>query len=190
MAQTATAHVEQVSTPYYRKPYDKKAEHRRGYWLLGIFAFLSVATLFLWIWHHVPDLFAEEGQWTWQTFEDMHDYLDWFLASLIGVLVYVMANVGQFLPKIAKEEANFRAYTGWYVSTIIRGVIIAQVVMWLLINLELKVSGDAIALSFGAMPPIVLTGAAFILGYYSRVARAQLDEITRMLFSKAWLLAK
>lgn len=47
MAQTATAHVEKVSSPYYRKPYDKKAEHRRGYWLLGISAFLAVVTLFL-----------------------------------------------------------------------------------------------------------------------------------------------
>jgi len=36
----------------------------------------------------------------------------------------------------------------------------------------------------------VLSAAAFILGFYSRVARKQLDEIARFLFRRAWALAQ
>ncbi|MFN2219588.1 MAG: hypothetical protein ACK2UA_13350 [Anaerolineae bacterium] len=103
--------------------------------------------------------------------------------------MYALSNIATYLPKVETEEANFRAYTGWYVSTVLRSCIIAMVVLWLLTTLNLEV-GSGLGVDFKKMPPIVLTGTAFILGFYGRVARAQLDEIVRFLFRRAWLLAK
>jgi len=131
-------------------------------------------------------------RWQWVPRQGALSYVDWLLASLAGGCVYALANVARFLPKIKTEEAHFRAFTGWYASTVLRGCIIALVVLWLLTNLDLTIGeGSEVGLNLDVenVPEIALTAAAFILGFYGRVARAQLDEVTRFLFRRAWLKA-
>ncbi|MDH4138089.1 MAG: hypothetical protein OEW09_15430 [Anaerolineae bacterium] len=194
----STPALKKGATPYYEETYDKEAESRRASRLFSIFAVLLVAILLLWIWFHLPYLFVKgvDNPWKWfdRKSDDPTRYLDWLLASLGGVLLYVLAEVAKWKPKIRTKEARFRENTAWYISTVLKGPIIAVVVLWLLTTLELKIGGtngeSGVGVDFANMVPIVLTGAAFILGFYSRVARTQLDEIARFLFRRAWALAQ
>ena len=47
-----------------------------------------------------------------------------------------------------------------------------------------------VSVNFANFPDIVNLGIAFILGFYSRVARKQLDILAKYLFTRAWALAE
>jgi hypothetical protein len=124
-------------------------------------------------------------------------YLDWLYGALLGVLLYAMSTVAKFYPRIKEEKAYFRGYTMWYVSTIVKAPIFAVVTLWLVTKLNIDLGaqgaeggGAGITLDFDSLPPIVLWGAAFILGFYARLGREQFDLIAKFLFPKAWTLAE
>ena len=47
-----------------------------------------------------------------------------------------------------------------------------------------------VVVNFSQFPDMVKIGIAFILGFYGRVARKQLDIIAQYLFTRAWALAQ
>ncbi|MBN1814406.1 MAG: hypothetical protein JXA14_21380 [Anaerolineae bacterium] len=199
-------------TPYYEE-YSPKREVRRGTILFIVFFVLTVVAVLGWAQYRLPNLYAPPPgekhpeyqdykddpllwHWKWVDREDEQQYLDWLLASLAGGSLYVLANIARFLPKVKTKEAQFRAFTGWYLSTVLRGCIIALVVLWFLTKVSFSIGGGAdggggagVAVDFTDMPGIVLSAIAFILAFYGRVARNQLDEIVRFLFPRAWALA-
>ena len=194
----------EVIKPHYEE-YSQKAELRRGTILFIVFFVLTVVAVLGWAQYHLPNLFVPAPgekhreyqeytespllwQWKWVERAGEQQYLDWFLASLAGGCLFALSNIARFLTKVETKKARFRAFTGWYLSTVVRGCVIALVVLWLLTRLNLQV-GSGLDIKIGEMPSIVLAAMAFILGFYGRVARNQLDEIVRSLFPRAWALA-
>ncbi len=123
-------------------------------------------------------------------------YLDWLFASLLGVLLYAITEIAKHFPKIKDQKAWFRQYTPWNISTVVKGPIFAIVILWVLSNVTVGV-GDVteeafagIGIEIGSLPAPILWGTAFILGFYSRMAREQLDLIAKTLFGRAWNLAQ
>jgi hypothetical protein len=120
----------------------------------------------------------------------------------------------------ADNQNDFVKSSYWYATTLLRAPILTVVIMWLLINLSVNMGGgntlaeaaanttgnaqagstaDAtgtvgeglgISVNFANFPDIVNLGIAFILGFYSRVARKQLDILAKYLFTRAWALAE
>jgi len=132
---------------------------------------------------------------------DSFSPLKWALASLIGAALYLLGQIAVFYPKIsekpeAENQNDFIKSTYWYIITLIRAPILTMVIMWLLINLKINLgegeqTGDlGIAVDFSKFNEYVKIGVAFILGFYGRVARKQLDIIAKYLFTSAWTLAE
>lgn len=190
------------STEYFDDPYDKAAEHRRGITLLWIFTVLFFAVLFLWVWYHQPGMFQHNSTWSFPalTIDDKSKtisadtlgpaIIDWMLAALAGAILYALSNVARYLPKVQRRGAQFRAFTGWYFVNLLSGGVIAVIVLLLLTNISVSLGEGAVSVDFAKMPGALLTGAAFILGFYGHVAKAQLDEIASTLFRRAWLVAE
>lgn len=63
-------------------------------------------------------------------------YVDWFLAALLGTVVYLLRNLAFWKTR----EHRFSCFTWWNVSTLITGPIVAVVVIWLLSNLTFVLS--------------------------------------------------
>ncbi len=127
--------------------------------------------------------------------------LQWVLASLIGAALYLLGQIAVNYPKInekpeADNQNDFIKSTYWYIITLIRAPILTVVIMWLLMNLKIdmgageKVGDLGIAVDFSKFDALVKVGIAFILGFYGRVARKQLDIIAKYLFTSAWTLAE
>ncbi len=124
-------------------------------------------------------------------------YLAWGFAAWSGASIYLMGQVGTHFPKIKEareenDEADFKKYQYWYMGTFLKAPILAVVIMWFLINLKMNFGegGRGVAIDFGELGPYVTLGIAFVLGFYGRVARKQLDIIAKYLFSQAWALAE
>ncbi len=152
-------------------------------------------------------LLGVENKWLpWVLALDTKEYktldpLKWALASLIGAVLYLFSQIANFYPKInekpdADNQNDFVKSTYWYISTLLRAPILAVVIMWLLTNLSIDLGeasstdGIGVAVDFSKFPGIVNIGIAFILGFYGRVARKQLDIIAKYLFTRAWALAE
>lgn len=194
----------EVIKPYY-EGYDQRAELRRGTILFIVFLVLTVVAMLGWTLYHLPNLFAAAPDtkhieykeyarspqlwyWNWAERKGVQQYLDWLLASLAGGSLFALSSVARFLSRVEAKKARFRAFTGWYITIVVRGCIIAMVVLWLLTRMNLEV-GSGLVIETSKMPSIVLAAIAFILGFYGHVARSQLDEIVRSLFPRAWALA-
>ena len=122
-------------------------------------------------------------------------WLDWFLASLAGVLLYILTNIAYHYQKASRyykydtgQEPNFIAFTPWYISTIVKAPVIAFVVLIFLTNLNIEIAG--LTLNFSELNAALLLVIAFVLGFYSRVARTQLDQIVKTIFNKAYSQAE
>lgn len=122
-------------------------------------------------------------------------WLDWFLASLAGVLLYILTNIAYHYQKSIRyykydtgQEPNFIAFTPWYISTIVKAPVIAFVVLIFLTNLNIEIAG--LTLNFSDLNAALLLVIAFVLGFYSRVARKQLDQIVKTIFNKAYSQAE
>lgn len=126
--------------------------------------------------------------------------LDWLLWSLAGTLVYLLVEVGHHYPSI-KENAkkgspsysypvSFIEKTPWNLVTLIRGPIIAVVILFFFNAGNLQLTGPtgdkAFSFVFSELDHPVTLLLAFVLGFYSRVAREVLNGIMKTLFSKAW----
>ena len=128
-------------------------------------------------------------------------YLAWVFAAWTGASIYLIGQIGSYYPKIKKieeegDKADFLKYTYWYASTFLKAPILALVVMWFLINLNVGFGADGVenglgvSVNFSQLGPYVMLGVAFVLGFYGRVARKQLDIIAKYLFTRAWALAE
>lgn len=161
---------------------------------LGCLVFLMGIQYEWWKW--VQDLTKEQ----YESFEP----LTWMLASLIGASLYLMGQIATYFPKINEKpdpdnQNDFVRSTYWYASTLFRAPVLTVVIMWLLTHLSVGVGGDVdstpaedlgLSLDFSKFPDIVNLGIAFILGFYGRVARKQLDILAKYLFTRAWALAE
>ena len=125
---------------------------------------------------------------------------DWGLWSLVGTIVFLLLEVQKYyrvIPKLAKEgspnlsyEPSFIEYSPWHISTLIRGPLIAVVILLFLNAANLNLTGnngeEAIKLTFSELDHRATLLLAFILGCHHRVARNVLNGIVKSLFSKAW----
>jgi hypothetical protein len=112
-------------------------------------------------------------------------WLDWLLMGLVGVLLYVLSSAAYWY---IRNQGRYINFTPWYLSTIVKGPILAFVILLFLTKLQVKLSGIDIDLS--KMDANLLVVAAFVLGFYSRVAREQLNQIVKALFGKAYSAAE
>ena len=112
-------------------------------------------------------------------------WLDWFLASVLGVLTYMMIPVYEWY---RSDKAMFIEYTPWYISTPLKAPVLAFVVLIFLTNLDIKIAG--LELDFTQLNAPLLLMIAFVLGFFSRVTREQLNQIVKSIFSKAYSRAE
>jgi hypothetical protein len=172
----------------------KKPEHweemRRARWLFGIFAGALLLMVAWWILIHLrrvptPDSRLGPLKWAGPYGDPPWQWFDWLLSSLIGVLLYALVNVAYWYHQ---KHPRFVAFTPWYISTILKGPIVAFIIMLFVTSVSLEISGLDIDLT--AIGANALLVAAFVLGFYSRVAREQLNLIVKALFSKAYSRAE
>jgi hypothetical protein len=130
-------------------------------------------------------------------------WIEWMLVSLMGVSAYLLWAIAFWYKK---ESANFADYRPWYRATAARGPVIALVVLIALTNISFQVqipsveegastattaaggdqSDESAPLTFGIdfqnASETVLLVAAFIIGFFSRLAKALLESIARFIF--------
>ncbi len=121
--------------------------------------------------------------------------LSWFFAAIAGVSLYLMDILDNNYAKIRIDRnIDFLLYTNWYISTFLRGPIFAVVLLWVLnffsINLGTSDADVGIGLDISKFDPLLKGGLAFVLGFYSRMARKQMDIIAKTIFARAWVMAE
>lgn len=180
------------------KANEKKQKDRALVLFISLTVVFIVCLVFL--------LGVENKWWAWvinlkDTEYETLEPLKWALASLVGAALYLFSQIANFYPKInekpdADNQNDFVKSTYWYISTLLRAPILTVVIMWLLTNLSINLgetshnSEIGVAVDFSKFPSFVNIGIAFILGFYGRVARKQLDIIAKYLFTRAWALAE
>jgi hypothetical protein len=113
-------------------------------------------------------------------------WLEWLLVSLVGVSSYLVWNVAIWY---RKPDADFKANRAWYQATAAKGPLVAVVVLLGLTNTSFNV-GLGSTLNFGvnfgqASDPVLLV-AAFLLGFYSRLALDLLGRIAGYIFGAVY----
>lgn len=160
-------------------------EKQRGRLLFVTLLAALLLVLLLWIRGHTQWSTASAGPataaWIDLASGPPGQWLDWSAASLIGALLYALTTIGSWY---FKPTARFRDFTLWYISTIIKGPIIAVIILLFLTSVSIEIAG--LDIDFTQLSPPVLLVAAFTLGFYNRVARAQLDQIVKSLFGRAF----
>lgn len=121
--------------------------------------------------------------------------LSWLFAAIAGVSLYLMDILDNNYAKIKTDRnIDFLLYTNWYISTFLRGPIFAVVLLWILnffsINLGTSENDVGIGLNISKFDPLLKGGLAFVLGFYSRMARKQMDIIAKTIFARAWVMAE
>jgi hypothetical protein len=126
--------------------------------------------------------------------------LDWLLWSLAGTLVYLLVEAGYHYTAIQENAkkgslsfsypVSFIEKTPWNLVTLVRGPIIAVVILFFFNAGALELTGPtgdkAFSFVFSELDHPVTLLLAFVLGFYSRVAREVLNGIVKTLFAKAW----
>ena len=178
--------------------YNIEEQRERAKRLFGSFCGLLVAFVFGFV-------VFQFGLFGVKLGDEATQLLIWTFASFTGVSAYLITNITYFYRRIDAKDiakrADFKLHTFWYVSTLLRAPILAIVVLWILTNLDISIASEAAngaatgtdvgaGISFRGLPDLVLTGLAFIMGYYSRVTLKQLDIITKAIFPRAWALAE
>lgn len=171
-----------------------------GRWGLCILVATCLLYLAFHFWWLNPSTY---GQWYAVTATSARSQraLDWALWGLGGTLLYLMTEFASRYATLGKESKNpaevtsFINYTPWYISTLIRGPVITVVIIFFLNAANLNLTGpgtgggsapSAFSFNFSALDHTVTLFFAFVLGFYSRVARAVLDSIMKSLFPGAW----
>lgn len=108
-------------------------------------------------------------------------WVDWMLTALAGALLYALSNVAAWYHR---AKPRFIRFTPWYVSTILKGPLVALIILLFLTSVDVDIAG--LSLDFTNLGVNVLLVAAFVLGFYNRVAREQLNLIVKALFGKAY----
>jgi hypothetical protein len=113
-------------------------------------------------------------------------WLEWLLVSLVGVCVYLLWNVAVWY---RENKADFKAYRPWYRATAAKGPVVALIVLLALTSTKFQVGVGStlnVGIDFGQASDTVLLIAAFLLGFYSRLAMNLLGRITGYLFGSAY----
>lgn len=171
---------------------------RARFLFIGLFSGLLL-TITSWILLH-GGLWWANGRWLDPFTTTSNQWLDWILVSLIGVLLYLLTTASRWYRTLLtaqetnlqeqkeEERAMFVEMTPWYITTLIKGPFIVLVIIIFLTNVSLDISG--LTVDFTQLSPEALLVVAFVLGFYSRVAREQLNMIVKTLFSKAYSKAE
>lgn len=124
---------------------------------------------------------------------DYRQWFDWVFWALIGVAAYLLIEDARHYREIPEGEGDFLGETLWYWAQFFTGPLIAFVVLLVFTRIDLKLlgkeNGAAIAVDTSQFVPDLLFVPAFLLGFYSRVARHVLDDIMKSIFRSAWLAA-
>lgn len=123
---------------------------------------------------------------------DPRQWTDWLLWSLIGMTAYLLMEVARHLRNVPNGEGDFLGETSWYWTQLSTGPLIAFVILLLFVHIDVNLlTGDesAVEVNLREYPLDLLLVPAFLLGFYSRVARELLDQLTRKVFGAAWRAA-
>ena len=109
-----------------------------------------------------------------------------FFGNLVFLLNEIKNEMETYFPQITKKEEikGFIKPTPWYVVYFFRGPFIAMVILVALSSINFEIVG--VSLNLKTSPIEVSIVLAAILGYYSRVAAAQLEIITTKFLGAAW----
>ncbi|MBI4295035.1 MAG: hypothetical protein HY669_02585 [Chloroflexi bacterium] len=112
-------------------------------------------------------------------------WLELFFWALLGTFLYTLWEIQRWLTK--EPVGKFRNETPWYVSTTVRGPIVALFLLFAFSAIKLDVVNANI--DFDKANILVWIFLAGVLGLFSRVAYDQLSLIVKTIFGKAWALA-
>ena len=124
------------------------------------------------------------------------EMVTWVFAALLGVVSYLLYNLSQWYRRLEdkdpRNKADFIKHTYWYVVTLVNAPFLTVVVMALLSSATISLAEDnsGLSVAFGDLNPLLQSGLAFILGYYSRTTRAQLNLFAKALLPRAWMMAE
>lgn len=157
------------------------SEARRGWLIFWLSLGLLLLTVVGWVVMHTvtgkwvgPDSATVFGKAPWQ-------WVDWIVVALAGSFLYVLVSSAHWL---IQSKPNFKPFSAWYLATVVKGPILALVILLFLTGVKVEVSG--LALDFTKLGPAILLVAAFLLGFYGTVAREQLNQIAKAVFPKAY----
>lgn len=121
---------------------------------------------------------------------DPLQWYDWFLWTLIGLAASLLVDIGRHFRKIFDGEGDFLGETTWYWAQLVNGPLVAFVILLLFTHIDLDLlTGEETAtveVNLHRYPIDLLIVPAFLLGFYSRVARKVLDQIMQGVFNAAW----
>lgn len=171
--------------------------------MVSFILILGVAAV-VYLFFHVEKAEGEEGvsALDWRSVSPKAEWptkaLDWMLWSLSGTLIYLLFEIGHYYQTIGEKAQkgswppSYIEYTPWYLITLIKGPAIAVVILFFFNSASLTLTGTSgtegtgFNFNFSQLDHSVTLLLAFVLGFYSRVARHVLDGIVKTLFSKAW----
>jgi hypothetical protein len=126
-----------------------------------------------------------------RTSADPLQWYDWFLWALIGLAASLLIEIGRHTRLIFEGEGDFLGETPWYWAQLTTGPLIAFAILLMFTHIDLDLlTGDeaaaAVEVNLHRYPIDLLIVPAFLLGFYSRVAREILDQLMRAIFRSAW----
>lgn len=107
-----------------------------------------------------------------------------FFGNLVFLMNEIKNEMETYFPQIRKKKEGFIKPTPWYVVYFFRGPFIALVILVALSSISFEVIGVSLDLKTAPIEVSIVLSA--ILGYYSRVAAAQLEIIATKLLGAAW----
>lgn len=124
---------------------------------------------------------------------DPRQWFDWLLWAMVGVTAYLLIEIARNLRKVTQGEGDFLGETSWYWTQLITGPLIAFVILLLFTHMDFDLltgeESSTIEVNLRGYPIDLLIVPAFLLGFYCRVTRELLDQITRAIFRGAWRAA-
>jgi hypothetical protein len=126
-----------------------------------------------------------------RTSADPLQWYDWFLWALIGLAASLLIEIGRHTRLIFEGEGDFLGETPWYWAQLTTGPLIAFAILLMFTHIDLDLlTGDeaaaALEVNIHRYPIDLLIVPAFLLGFYSLVAREVLDQLMRSIFRSAW----
>ena len=118
--------------------------------------------------------FWSNGAWRW---------VELAFWSFFGTLIYILTAISKHYPK-ASQPRQFLDKTPWYLATAVKGPFIVILVLMGLTSLSVDISGLKLDVNNARIEFLIFL--AGILGFYSRVAKAQLDSLVKSVFATAW----
>ncbi len=123
---------------------------------------------------------------------DPRQWVDWLLWALAGIAAYLLIEIARHMRSLANGEGDFLGETHWYWAQLATGPLVAFVILLLFTHVDVDLlTGEEAALEVNLRqyPVDLLIVPAFLLGFYSRVAREVLDQLMRAIFRSAWRAA-